>query len=41
MRSRKNTKTNVSMQQRGKHTSVTIEELLGNGVVYVAHAEML
>jgi hypothetical protein len=22
----------VSMQQRGKHTSITIEELLGNGV---------
>jgi hypothetical protein len=28
------------MQRRGKHTSVTIENLLGNGVFYVVHAEM-
>jgi hypothetical protein len=28
----KNRKTTVSMQRRGKHTSITIEELLGNGV---------
>jgi hypothetical protein len=27
------------MQQRGKHTSVTIEELLGDGVFYVVRAE--
>jgi hypothetical protein len=29
------------MQQRSKHTSVTIEELLGNGVFYVVRADML
>jgi hypothetical protein len=31
----------VSMQRRGKHTNITIEELLGNGVFYVVRAEML
>jgi hypothetical protein len=29
------------MQRRGKHTFVTTEELLGNGVFYVVRAEML
>jgi hypothetical protein len=29
------------MQRRGKHTSVTIKELLGNGVFYVVYAEIL
>jgi hypothetical protein len=29
------------MQRRGKHTSVTIEELLQDGVFYVVRAEML
>jgi hypothetical protein len=29
------------MRWRGKHTYVTIEELLGNGVFYVVRAEML
>jgi hypothetical protein len=28
------------MQRLGKHTSVTIEELLGNRVFYVIRAEM-
>jgi hypothetical protein len=29
------------MQRRGKHITVIIEELLGKGVFYVVHAEML
>jgi hypothetical protein len=29
------------MQRRGKHTSVTIEELLGDGVFYVVRAKLL
>jgi hypothetical protein len=29
---RNNSRTTVSMQRLGKHTSITIKELLGNGV---------
>jgi hypothetical protein len=28
------------MQRRGKHTSVTLEEFLGDGAFYVVRAEM-
>jgi hypothetical protein len=38
---RKNRRTTVSMQRRGKHTSVTIKGLLTNDVLYVVRAEML
>jgi hypothetical protein len=31
----------VSMQRRGKHTSVTIDEWLGNGVFFVVRAKIL
>jgi predicted nucleic acid-binding Zn ribbon protein len=31
----------ASMQRRGKHISVTIEELLGNDVFYVVLVELL
>jgi hypothetical protein len=36
----KKRRTTVSIQQRGKHTSVIIEELLENSVVYMVCAEM-
>jgi hypothetical protein len=34
-----NRRTTVSMQLQGKHISVTVEELLGNGVFYMVRAE--
>jgi hypothetical protein len=34
-------RSTVSMQRRGKHPSVKIEELFGSGVFYVVRAEML